>query len=95
MTWPTVIAEVLIALLRDHPDVLVLTLLGIGGYYELHHGRIASMAENQYVLGTAVYSLLKESDAHDAEAFRKDLWEKEEEKAYPGDWDATEPPGDD
>lgn len=98
MSGLSLAVELIAKWLSEYPQTAMLFLIGAGAYYELHHGRIAEMAENQYILGTAVYALLTESDHHDAEEFRKDMWGEDDPngRPYPGDWDrdrnTAEPP---
>lgn len=83
--------EALLGWLLENSQTAMLALIAGGAYYELHHGRIATMAENQYVLGTAVYALLTRADDLNEDKFRSDLWDEDDDKTYPGDWE-QEPP---
>lgn len=87
MSGVSILAGLAVEVLKEYPDTIVLIILGAGGYYELHHGRIAEMMTNQHILGTAVYSLYRESEDHDAEAFRDDMWGEDNGGPYPDDWE--------
>jgi hypothetical protein len=87
MTWQSALIEFGSLLATEYPDALMLTLIAVGGFYELHYGTVAKMAEKQYTLAAAVYALLNKEDGLDEGQFRDDMWEDDNARTYPGDFE--------